>query len=1205
MIPPPVPPDGQMPQADGGPLDSGQPDALPRDATLPDAALDMAFPDAEPPRPDLGPDAAPACFVDPDPAPPPPEGLADLVVDRELPVGGPLAPAAYLATDLDGDAAGTAELVVARGGRAEALTTDGRVLWSSAVLGITDAVAVLDLDGDGRQEVVTQSARAVHILDALTGQLLWTSPEHPFGDQEAPLVQVLRVVLGDADGDDLPDLYLTDSGCTGGGTGYGAFFSFAQGVAAGAGFSTITGPRRGGRCARWHTLADLDADGRPELIRSDADGLAAFDPITGQRTLCGPIPGTAGAAMPHFAFDADPGVPGQELAVFDGTRLLVLAPAAGAVAGCPNDARALQVRWLQPLGDAVRIQGSAAVDLDGDGRLDLLTSAWRGDRWWILGYAGGDGHVLLEEPNALALGVVRLDGEAAVLSLEGAPRDVGRYGRLQLRLLQADPVRTVPLWAAPPTEVAAALEVVQHADSTAEFTQLVTLGEGADTRLMLRQADPGDTRTARMLTIDLAGQTHALPVSGDPGAAHRICDRLGCRTDRVLLSLEDGGLALLDPDLAVLNAVGGQPAVQVPTGDVLALTAWDGAHTVLLTLTSSGTLSGAAIPAVGPPVRTWRVQLGPVGTPAELLLPGLVRPAPRAAGPDLLVVRDATRNATGWRAVTATGDTLWLHTVDALAWRSLGGGLTLTDPDGHADRVLRYDQLNDLAALGPPCAQENEDPGLRDPLPACPNAAPTARVVTALDAETGACRWRTALRPNRCSNPSNQNISLADGDGDGQPEIYVTSTNVVARLDPADGHVIDRVDLGIFGAAGRGGGTFISAADPPLLRAGGNGPIDAFAADLSLRWRAALPDGLQGVAWLFRPALVVGEEVWISPGRGWPLYRYALAAQGEDVPPVGTVPLAGGAVAEPDAFLADVRALQAVPDALPTGDGVLITTDDGWLYALNPVGELAWTRRFPAVAGAAVVADLDDDGARELAVPLNDGRVQIADAPGPPPPRVVWDLPCPPVATCSDEADIDETRSTTQLCGEWYPVAGVLGYEVRVVDENGAILQDFLDVGNAKTAAIDGLALIPGARYALEVRSRWRNDGDLRRGAPGRSDGVLVLNDAPPTLELVADPARIDRPQGVTTLTLRATDDDLLAGWSLLVTTDAGELVQRLGGGPLAQADFEARRDWAGDDRAKALLPPGLYRVDAAVVDRGRNETRARVIVEICDGLCP
>ncbi|MCA9525291.1 MAG: hypothetical protein KC549_03210, partial [Myxococcales bacterium] len=582
---------------------------------------------------------------------------------------------------------------------------------------------------------------------------------------------------------------------------------------------------------------------------------------------------------------------------------------------------------------------------------------------------------------------------------------------------------------------------------------------------------------------------------------------------------------------------------------------------------------------------------------------GATTGTPRRAGADLLVVRDRTRDATGWRGVSVDGRTLWLDNRPAAAWQLMGGGLVTVDAQGHADVALRYDQVRDLATLvpDPTCQWDREEADLRVPLAACPQAAPTARVITALDAETGQCRWRMALRPARCGNPSNQNISLADGDGDGVAEVYVTATNELIRLDPTDGQVLERVEIGFIGASGRGGGLMLTG--PPLIRYAGNGPPDAWDPDLGLLWRAALPEGGRGQSWQARPALIVDQELWASAGPGDPIHRYALDAQGEDVAPTATIGLAGGALA--DDGLVDVHGIQPVAGALRDGsDGVLVTGDDGWLYALARDARLAWSRRFPAVIGPVVVQDLDGDGDRELAVPLNDGRVQIADLPGPPAPSARWDLPCPPVPTCDPEADIDEVRLTTALCGEWYPVEQVTGYEVRVVDANGAVIRDFQDVGAATIAQIDGLALVPGARYALEIRSRWAVGGTVRRGQPGATDGVVVVNDEAPTVELEAAPDRLAA-GGRVRLTVRAHDDDLLAGWALVVTTADGDLVQRLAGGPLAQADFMTDRDWNTDDRQKAPVPPGRYRVEASVIDRGRNAAQAIADIEVCDGPCP
>ena len=71
------------------------------------------------------------------------------------------------------------------------------------------------------------------------------------------------------------------------------------------------------------------------------------------------------------------------------------------------------------------------------------------------------------------------------------------------------------------------------------------------------------------------------------------------------------------------------------------------------------------------------------------------------------------------------------------------------------------------------------------------------------------------------------------------------------------------------------------------------------------------------------------------------------------------------------------------------------------------------------------------------------------------------------------------------------------------------------------------------------------------------------------------------------------------------MSTADGELVQRLAGGPLAQAEFEDSQDWAGDDRNKDLVPPGNYIINATFEDRAGNIGSAEQVVEVCDEACP
>ena len=146
-------------------------------------------------------------------------------------------------------------MLVVRGGRLEVLEADGQPLWWSEDKDFVSLVRVDDLDGDGRRELVAKSAREVRIYDALSGQLRWVSPEDAFDTDD--VVSIVRTEWIDLNGDERPELYLTDGGCGDGGTGRGAIFTFGA-HDFGRRVSVIAGPRLNGRCGRWQAFAVVD-----------------------------------------------------------------------------------------------------------------------------------------------------------------------------------------------------------------------------------------------------------------------------------------------------------------------------------------------------------------------------------------------------------------------------------------------------------------------------------------------------------------------------------------------------------------------------------------------------------------------------------------------------------------------------------------------------------------------------------------------------------------------------------------------------------------------------------------------------------------------------------------------------------------------------------------------------------------------------------
>ena len=1114
--------------------------------------LDAGPPPGQTLAPDAGPDSSADSRehtpCDPTPAPEVPPGLAGLAPRLQLAAGGPPSADQLVLADLDGDPDATDELVVVRGGRVEAYDSDGRIRWRSEGFGATALLGAADLDGDGRREVVAISVRDARVLDALTGAVSWRLPERLFGPETDPLVRIRHALLTDLEGDGLPDLYVADGGCSQAGRGHGAVVRFA-GDLAGAGPQTIiAGPRANGRCARWQTVSDVDGDGAPDVLVTDAQGINAFDPLTGARRLCGDLPGTpASGKLPHRATP-------DGLLVVDRGRVLWVAPTDGPSERC-EEGRLLGARWVVDLGGPVQPAGTHTADLDGDGIPDGLTSFWTGAAWRTVGLSGVDGARLLEIEDARLLGAFA-DGLLLRRGDGRAPARLGRVerwvdGAVAWGMDRADVVTRPP----PPTVTG----------RTREFADPVT--SGGRVALVAGRTD----RVDELRLVDVGGDASSLSLNGPVGAVLPA-------TDGLVVATADGGLALLDQTLSLQNAdPEGRPAARAPSGAPTFAHGAGSDGSLLFAWTASGVLRALDLRLDG--AERWRVDVG-----------GPMRPGarPLVSGAGVVVVKDARGGPSAWSGLDpATGSVVWRYTADPTQVTAL------RDPVSVGGLAVLYGrgEANAVPAPDPRCPEDTTNAAdLAAPDPDCPERPVFVRVLIGLDATTGACRWRSLLRPNTaCGGPSNQVASVADG------ALYITESNAVRRIATDDGTVEATADNGRYPEGAPIGGGWIRATGgtPPLVRVGGNGPPDALDADLRRVWRADEPEQ-RAQTWVVRDAAALGEALWMSPGRGLPLHRYALA----DGALVATLGLRDGARVD-DAETADPLSLERVTD----GDAelALVSADDARLYALQPDGALAWTRSLPAGIGQADVVDADADGADVLVIALTDGGVFVFDAPAIAAPEAAWDLPCPAVAGCAPGAEIDETPRTDALCAEWVPGEGADGYEVRVVGRFGAVVLDWTEVGAGGAARLDELRLVPGLTYRIQVRA-WRASGDrLERSAGTSTDGVEVVNDPAPEVSLTVSPMVVAPGGGPGVVLVEASDDDLLAGWQLEVL-DGEDVVRTLARSALAHRHFEARREWDGRDDAGRAAAPGAYEVRARFTDRARNTevVGVAVCVEAC-----
>ena len=604
---------------------------------------------------------------------------------------------------------------------------------------------------------------------------------------------------------------------------------------------------------------------------------------------------------------------------------------------------------------------------------------------------------------------------------------------------------------------------------------------------------------------------------------------------------------------------------------------------------STGVVAGVDVADVAPRFR-WRVPLGVDPRRPQSVLP---RPArlPRAGG-DLIVVRDhRDQSRVGWAGVdVATGEIDLTVGYDAAAYKTKA---VVTAGEGEAALVLTYDVYTDGDNPLPALDCDVPEGDLEPPEPACANRDVLPQLVTAWRPD-GSCAWRAVIRPNTvCGGPSGQTITISDG------ELYFTESNSIRRIDPTTGAVLATTDLGRFdpqldGSSAPRGGGWVTAHGARLVRAGGNGPVDVFdRGSMDLIWRADNLDDIAQQARVLRAAVVVAEEVWISPARGKPIFRYALA----DGTVLGRLWLNDGAVlaeAPPDGASADVTSLQV------SGELVIAAADDGFLYGLGADGELQGAIPHAGVLGRPLVGDLDDDGRDELLVPVGDGRTSVRDRAQLAAPGAVWDVPCPPdQALCDPATDIDETETRDELCAQWHAATS---YETRLLGPNGAVIQPWSVRDEETLTDYTGLNLVPGLTYSIEVRA-WRVEDDVVdfSEAVAADDGIRVLSVAAPVIhrfEASNNPlAEGER----TTVTVEASDDDRVAGWSLSVR-DANDMVWGLHNAPLAHPAPTAQWTWDGTVRGQRLT--GELTLIARVVDRGGREATQEREFRVCAGAC-
>lgn len=328
-------------------------------------------------------------------------------------LGGSLGSEQYLAADVDGD--GRAEVIFLMGGALIAKTPDDAVVWETDALDLFRIDGIVDLDGDGTSEIVLSAVGGrVHAVRVSDGAVRWSLPSGVVGNVGA-------VRFADFDDDGTTDLYLAENAC--GSTGslgdIGVAYSFAGGLDAPSMLFQLERGRRDYICGANDAIADVDGDGRLEVIAQGLQHFYVYSSADGSLESTSEAVGSIpyGGAMTRLA-DVDG----------DG-RMEIVAWTNNSYAPPLNSRRVFLMDWDEASGTLVKRWERSVTDLrddrhgyatggledfGGDGRWEIVTSFYSAETsaWTTVVLDARTGAQLDSVPRGPFRGLVDLDARA-------------------------------------------------------------------------------------------------------------------------------------------------------------------------------------------------------------------------------------------------------------------------------------------------------------------------------------------------------------------------------------------------------------------------------------------------------------------------------------------------------------------------------------------------------------------------------------------------------------------------------------------------------------------------------------------------------------------------------------------------------------------------------------------------------------------------
>ncbi len=336
---------------------------------------------------------------------------------------------------------GQSVLIVPFGGCIHGYRLDGELLWRTKPCGIEGIIGVVDVDCDGRIEVVASNGRSVFVFSAHDGEPLsetWLGP--PFGGGflfTCVLLHHFKHV----------------------GPGY----QLAVGLLSTREVVLLDYSTGARRPERRHILwmddffhptvlaADIDGDGEEELIITKLSSVFVFDPATGlMKNQCRWSSG--GAPRRNYGLFQVRDIDG------DGRldMLIMSYVVSRHIAVVEHDGEGgLQNRWdrfiehVYPNDECeLRYSVNSCCDVDRDGRLEIVTSIFnerRDGRWWLEVLDAWTGDVKLELPDTYIHDVVSVGDRGPYLLVSSETSRVPTE-LSQLSLLEWDGEGTRVLW---------------------------------------------------------------------------------------------------------------------------------------------------------------------------------------------------------------------------------------------------------------------------------------------------------------------------------------------------------------------------------------------------------------------------------------------------------------------------------------------------------------------------------------------------------------------------------------------------------------------------------------------------------------------------------------------------------------------------------------------------------------------------------------